>query len=67
MRTSSDRAVAEVAIRGGLAPTEVVEARLRRLRLDARLGIGLAVIHGRLERVELLDGSRGLRLAGAAR
>jgi len=64
VKLPSDRVVAQVARAGGLAAVEAVRRTVAQaIGPDkARLGIGLAVIAGRVERVRLLDGSDGLRL-----
>jgi hypothetical protein len=64
----SDRAVAEVIARGGVAPTDVVEQALARRigRAAAERAVGLAIVGRRLEEVRMVDGSPGLRLMRAA-
>ncbi len=53
MRLSSDRIVDEVHRAGGLAPPAAVESKVARsIGADtARVGVGLAVLAARLERV----------------
>lgn len=64
MKLPSDRAVEQVTENGGLAAVEAVRTTLTRtIGPDkARLGVELAVLAGRVDRVRLLDGSDGLRL-----
>ena len=65
MRVDSDLVVYELERRGGLAPARDVERAIAKRIGGYRAGgaVGLAVIGGRVDRVELLDGTDGLRLA----
>lgn len=69
MKLPSDRVVEQLARCGGLAPVESVERNVSRATgvEKAHVGVSLALLARRVERVTMLDGRPGLRLVEPCR